>query len=47
MNSKKNAIVSIFFDEKAEKITFYITNSNDFINRQKIYYVKDMKFSWM
>ena len=47
MNSRRNAIVSIFFDFKTKKITFYITNSNDFVNRQKVYFVKDMKFAWM
>lgn len=47
MNAKKNAIVSIFYDEKNKKITFYLTNINDLINKQKMYVIKEMKFPWI
>ncbi len=47
MNSKRNVTVTTFYDEKAKKITFYLTNSNEHISKHKICWLKDMKFPWI
>jgi hypothetical protein len=47
MNARKNMIVSVFYDEKGKKITFYLTSTNDLINKQRPYAIRDMKFPWI
>lgn len=47
MNAKKGIIVSIFYDEKAQKMSFVISNNHELINRQKVYEIKEMHIPWI
>jgi len=47
MNVSKGIIVSIFYDERSEKITFLITSNHELTNKQKIFHIKDMHFPWI
>jgi hypothetical protein len=47
MAGRRSAVVSIFYDQKGKKIKFYLTNVAELANKQKMYFMREMKFPWI